>query len=183
MAYKELPDVELLRKLLNYNPETGVMIWKARPEEDFRSRPAFVQWNKRNVGNPALASVGTHGYAHGAINGMQYYAHRILWKLHTGADPIAELDHINGIRTDNRIANLREVSRLLNTQNRKLRSDCKHGVPGVHWHDQCQKWKVTINNAKQRVYIGVFVDFDEAVAARRAAEVKYGFHPNHGRDG
>ena len=185
LVKKPLPEADYLRKVLSYDADTGTLTWLARPREHFKTEVAFIRWNKLHVGRPAFASVQkSGGYATGALDGKGYYGHRIVWKHVHGLIPDgAEIDHINGVRHDNRLCNLRTVSRLENTQNRKIRSDCKHGFHGIHWHDQCQKWKVSICSNKKRIYIGVFADFDEAVAARRSAEIKYGFHPNHGRDG
>jgi hypothetical protein len=180
MAYKALPDPEFLRKALDYDPETGILTWKDRPRDHFKSQSAYVRWNKLHAGTHAFAHIDTNGYKTGTIGSVRYYAHRIVWTLTQGVIPPGEIDHINGDRSDNRLRNLRLVNRQMNTQNRKLRSDCQHGVHGVEFHVS-KKWKATININKKRVYLGLYSTFEEAKAARKSAERKYGFHPNHGR--
>lgn len=91
------------------------------------------------------------------------------------------VDHINGDRTDNKIENLRSCSRLENSVNRAVASHNKSGVLGVHYDKSRGKWAAEIKVNKKKVYLGRFDSIDEAKTARKIAEVKYGFHPNHGR--
>lgn len=181
MDYKSLPDAEHLRKVLDYDPETGVLTWKERPRDHFKSQSAHVKWNRHTAGTQAFNSNGKLGYRTGMLEGVHYLAHRIAWKIVHGQCPKAEIDHINGNRSDNRLVNLRSVTRLENTQNRKCRIDSKTGVPGVYWEKACNKWRAEIKANKHRISLGVFEEIDDAIAARKAAERKYGFHPNHGR--
>ena len=181
LVKKPLPDAAYLRKVLTYDPNTGILTWLPRPKEHFKTHAAFIRWNKLHAGKPAFASGKVGDYKTGALDGVNYMAHRIAWAHVYGDMGSKEIDHINGDRSDNRLQNLRAVSRLQNTQNRKLNSISKSGVCGVEWHQQCRKWKAYINANKRRVYLGVYVNLEDAIAARKAAEVKYGFHPNHGR--
>jgi hypothetical protein len=176
---KQLPPVELLRQLLAYDPDTGALTWLPRPLDMFGGDVRICgTWNTRYAGKPALNCVDAgHGYRVGAVLGRSYLAHRVAWKLSTGGDPSDELDHINGDRTDNRRCNLRVVSRLENQKNTALRSNNKTGVVGVYWHKVAGKWCATLGN---RV-IGRFPTFKAAVAARRYAEHRAGYHPNHGK--
>jgi hypothetical protein len=116
------------------------------------------------------------GYRYIRVDRKQYLAHRIIWKLLYGEDP-EEIDHINGNRSDNRITNLRSVSRLENMRNRKRASDNTSGVTGVFWYKARSKWRATIS---QKI-LGNFNKFEDAVAARKQAEKELGYHPNHGR--
>ena len=181
MAVKELPDPELLRKLLDYDPSTGLLVWRHRPAEMFNRHSVFCCWNARHAGNPAFNCFSRGGYQTGTLLGVHYYAHRIAWAIHYGEDPNSELDHINGDKTDNRIANLRKVTRRQNSRNRPLRADNKTGVPGVHWEKACQKWRARIKANGKNVSLGVYDTVEEAVAVRIAAEKQHGYHPNHGR--
>ena len=182
LVKKPLPDTEYLRKVLAYDPDAGILTWLPRPREHFKTDIAWLRWNTQKPGKVAFSYIQKRGgYAVGNLDGMSYYAHRIIWAHIHGSVSDMEIDHINGDRSDNRLQNLRAVSRLQNTQNRKVRAESKSGVCGVEWHQQCRKWKAYINANKRRVYLGVYVNLEDAIAARKAAEVKYGFHANHGR--
>lgn len=95
-----------------------------------------------------------------------------------GVDP-DDIDHINGDPSDNRLENLRNVSHEVNGRNLARRKNNTSGVTGVSRHGS--KWVARICPSRRTIYIGIFDSFDDAVAARRAAEVKYGYHPNRGR--
>lgn len=181
MTAKPLPDVELVRKVLDYDPETGILTWRRRPAELFESKTNVSQWNGRYAGKEAFTATDTKGYRHGHLFGRVISAHRVAWCIFHG-EWAKEIDHINGNAGDNRIANLRSVTRRQNCQNRKLRIDCASGMTGVYWRANRRKWQANIFLETGHVYLGLFSDFEEAVAARKAAEVKYGFHPNHGRE-
>ena len=108
--------------------------------------------------------------------------HRYIWE--TAFGPIPEgmyIDHINGVRHDNRLENLRLVDRTGNARNAKRRNDSSSGVTGVHFHKQHGKWNSRINHEGKRVELGLYRDWFEAVCARKAAEVRLGYHENHGR--
>lgn len=179
MAAKALPAQSVLDQLLSYNPETGELFWKERgPEwiDDLRIRNT---WNTRYARKPALNGLETQGYRVGAVLGDHFKAHRVIWKLVTGEDA-DQIDHIDGDRSNNRWANLRNVCQSDNQRNARMRSDNSSGVVGVYWypHERVTgKWLATIRGR----HIGIFSEFDEAVAARKAAEVENGFHENHGR--
>lgn len=187
MAKRQLPSPDELRQLLNYDPETGLFVWKRRPEEMFEARGSIARatgagcWNGRWAGRPAFGLCTTHGYMIGSIQFQKVRAHRVAWAMHYGAWPNSEVDHINGNRADNRINNLRLVTSSENKQNMKRRTDCPSGVTGVYWWPQSEKWRVQIAARGIRQHIGMFKTFEEAVAARKAAEARLGFHENHGR--
>src|SRR5689334_22074801 len=116
MAYLKLPDIELLRKLLDYDPETGLFRWKARSPAMFDGNATRCnRWNGRLAGKEA-GNVRGDGYRSIDVGNIKYLAHRLAWALHHGEEPI-EIDHINGDRGDNRYANLREVTRTENNMN------------------------------------------------------------------
>lgn len=176
MADRANISVETLHQLINYNAETGELIWRRRPREMFDTKRHCSVWNARYAGKPALAC-GTGGYRHGAIFDRSYKAHRVAWALHYGAWPEGVLDHINGNGRDNRICNLREVDQAENMRNLPVRRQSASGVPGVSWFARKQKWQVRVGTT----HIGYFADFDQAVSARHAAAKAHGYHPNHGR--
>lgn len=172
-----------ISKLLKYEPETGKLYWLVRPAELFPTKRAASTWNSRYSGKEALISVGRDGYPFGRIYDQQYRAHRVAWFVHTGSWPKNHIDHINGDRTDNRIVNLRDVTRSENQRNQKLDVDNTSGTCGVCWHKQRQKWQARIKINGRSIHLGLFDDIDLAIAARLKASVENGFHPNHGRHG
>ena len=121
-----------------------------------------------------------HGYVRIGIKGKKYLAHRLAWLFVFGYFP-KYIDHINGITSDNRIENLREVTSLDNAKNRCVSSNNNSGVIGVYFKKDRNKWVARIEVEGNKIHLGSFVEFHEAVNARKNAEVLYGFHKNHGR--
>jgi hypothetical protein len=186
MATKPLPDVETLRKLLDYDPKTGLLTWKTRDPSVFCSTErrsaahSCRQWNDRFAGTPALARIDNCGYPRGALLNKRVLAHRIAWAIYYGEEPATFIDHINGNRADNRIANLRLATRLQNMKNQKLNATNKSGVMGVRIFKATGKWHAQIKVGRKNMHLGYFDHFEDAVAARKKAEALYGFDPNHG---
>lgn len=185
MAAKALPSQEVLRQLLDYDPETGALTWRSRadgffPVTRYRTRAELAhRWNVIYAGKPALQTF-TNGYLGGRLFTENVRAHRVAWKIFHGTDPQGQIDHINGDKLDNRIANLRVVDAGGNARNRPLRSDNKSGVNGVFAHSG--KWRAGIRFNGRYTYLGTFETFSDAVSSRRAAELALGFHANHGRE-
>lgn len=184
---KSLPSPELLRKLLRYEPDTGKLFWRERTPDMFegnkvRAELGCARWNGKNAGKQAFTANGSRGYKVGAVFGTMYLAHRVIWAIFYGHWPKDQIDHINGDRTDNRIENLRDVSLAENRKNMKIPSHNSSGIIGVHWHRAASKWTAQIKVDGCTKHLGLFEGINEAIAARKAAEVKYGFHENHGRD-
>jgi len=186
MATKPLPDQAMLLKLLRYDPDTGKLVWRERSPDMFSddgTHTAEVRcggWNKRFSGKPAFASDTGHGYLEGFICNDKFLAHRIIWKLVTGHDP-EFIDHINGVRSDNRFCNLRTVSIRENSMNTKIRARNRSGCHGVTWRPESSNWRAMIKVGAKFMHLGHYDDVEEAIRVRRAAERKYGYHPNHGR--
>lgn len=188
MAKYPLPSPELLRQLLHYDPETGELTWRYRNASHFQTGARDPQWrannwNSKNAGRPALATIDGFGYKFGAIFGRLIRAHRVIWAIMTGEWPSEDIDHLNGLKTDNRWCNLRHVSHTINSRNQKLRSTNKSGVNGVRWRADCGKWRAEITVNGKNSYLGHFSDLEDAVAARRAAEAGHGFTDRHGAGG
>lgn len=187
MALKALPSQETLRQLLRYEPATGKLFWKERDAEWFipgarrSTEHVCALWNARYAGTEALAHIDAYGYKVGAIFGVGRKAHRVIWMLVNG-EAADQIDHINGVRHDNRISNLRKVSPLENSRNVKRTNRNYSGVVGVKWDKRAFKWIAEIKVNGSASQIGRFDLFWDAVAARRKAEVDLGFHPNHGRE-
>jgi hypothetical protein len=114
------------------------------------------------------------------IGGKLYQAHRLIWLLVYGEWPRQHIDHIDGNGLNNRIENLRDVSQTENNRNRRNQSNNKTGICGVYWYTRGKKWRAEIKVGGKQIHLGYFTDKAEAAAARKAAEQKYNFHPNHG---
>lgn len=179
MAKSRLPTPEELCQLLRYEPETGKLFWRDRPSSSFPTEGHARRWNGLWAGKEALASVSSHGYLRGKIWGRQVNSHSAIWAIIYGEWP-AEVDHINGDRADNRLVNLRSVSRSENLKNCGIRRDNTSGVVGVSWDKRKGRWSASIFTAGKRRHLGYFDSAADAKAVRARAAKEYGFHPNHG---
>jgi hypothetical protein len=155
MKYTELPPVEVLREHFNYDPETGEVTW------------AKCCSNAAPIGKAVRAKTSA-GYISVRLNRKTYQLHRVIWKLFYGEEPYGKvIDHINQNKTDNRISNLRLTTSAVNCLNRKLQQNNTSGAVGVYI-DADGKYQASCRNK----YIGRFNTFEEAVAARKEAEVR-----------
>lgn len=154
------PTPEMLRAEFDYNPNTGELRRK----------------DGRNAARPM-----SKGYLNVYFGGKTYKAHIIAWAIHSGSYPKSLLDHINGNKSDNRIANLREADAFQNTRNAKRRSDNTSGIKGVYFHTQSQKWTAQIRVGSGIITLGRFSDIGEAAKVRKEAAEKYHKdYANHG---
>lgn len=147
MSNNDLPTIEYLRQRLVYNPDTGILTWR-------RCEEMPKNWNSRYAGTEAFSTTSFYGYKVGSIDGKLYRAHRIAFAIYYGRWPSDILDHINGNRADNMIANLREASRDQNQHNRKKNKTNTSGFKGV-----CRNkngWVAFIRFEKKRHYLGYF---------------------------
>lgn len=175
MEYLEVP-LKLLRQCLKYDPLTGNIYHKRRPESMFNGPNQTKRWNGRFAGKRA-DSQSSDGYIRISINRARLRGHRVAWALYYGEWPQSEIDHINGDRCDNRIQNLRLATRQANMRNISKRADNTSGATGVGWHAKTGKWRAHI----RKEYIGLFNSFNEALAAREQKAREYGFTKRHGK--
>lgn len=152
-----------LKRLLHYNPKTGIFTWKVRLAPRIK------------IGSNAGSFDLSTGYIRIRANKQQYYAHRLAFLYIEGYLPENEVDHINRIRNDNRWCNLREVHHLCNMRNRKVGKNNTSGVSGITWSSQYKKWKSQIIHDNKVIFLGYFVDIIDAVKVRWEAEKKYDF--------
>lgn len=177
---RPLPEQALLQRLLSYDPDTGRLVWKSRPIEMFADERSSKSFHTKYAGNDALTAVTKAGYKNGTLLCEVHLAHRVIWKLMTGEDPVS-IDHINGDRADNRWCNLRNVSQGDNCRNQVRSKRNRTGTTGVFFDEESQKWLASIRANGRSKNLGRHASKDKAVAVRKAAERKYGYHPNHGR--
>ena len=156
---------QVASEYFSYNPNTGVITNKV--DRHYQSK----------AGEPVGAKETT-GYIRARFKGTTYHLHRLAWLLHYGHWPSGQIDHINGIRDDNRIHNLRDIPQAENKKNLRLRKDNLSGIPGVSWCKRDQGWITTIG--KQN--LGFKKDFFEACCSRKSAELTHNYHENHGRN-
>ena len=158
---------DYLKSKLQYDKDTGIFVWKN---------------SARGIKKGAVAgSISDQGYVVIRIDYKIYRAHRLAWLYMTGNFPKYEIDHINGIRSDNRFENLRDVTRSENKKNVGKYKTNVSGVNGVRWYAPLQKWHVQIQCNSVKIHIGYYSDLNDAISARIKAEVKFNFHTNHGK--
>jgi HNH endonuclease/AP2 domain len=150
---------ERLKELLSYDPETGLLTRK------------FSNCNRIKAGGIA-GGVSNRGYWWIRIDYKKYQAHRLAWLYIHGYWP-TKLDHINRIKDDNRVKNLREVTSAENSWNRGLQSNNKSGYTGVMWSKKDKKWKAQIRVHGKQMHLGYFPTPEEAHAAYLAAKEKH----------
>lgn len=164
MYLKKLPPVKTLKELFEYDPASGDI-------------------TRKRTGN-IVKTKERKGYINLDIDGLIFKGHRVAYKIYHGDfDESLDIDHINGCRFDNRIQNLRLVSRRENCKNRSMYKNNTSGVMGVYWYERLNKWTANIWNGQtmKMLHLGVFEDKNDAIKARKEAEQKLSFHPNHGK--
>jgi hypothetical protein len=110
-------DIEF-EKMIDYNPDTGKMYWR-------------VTVGRRAKAGAEIGGINRHGYRKVKIKGRMYLVHRLVWKLAYGVWPANDIDHFDGDRLNNRLSNLRDVTRAINVRNSRRRVDNSSGIVGV----------------------------------------------------
>lgn len=169
-----------LLKLLKYDPLTGVLTWRLRPLSMFPTERSHKTWNTRYADKQAFTSINAHGYHVGGIDNKIYRANRVIFKMLYNLEP-ENVDHEDGDSLNDRKYNLRAATHAINQQNTKKRSTNTSGVVGVIWNKHKNAWDARIGYQSKTINLGRFKLFDDAVKERKDAEIRYGYHPNHGR--
>lgn len=151
----------IVRQQFSYDPETGVLT---------RARTA-----RRWKAGQRCGHLGKSGYVYVWADGRLFRAHRVAFAIYYGAWPSADIDHINCVKSDNRIENLRAATRQQNVANQRLRSTNRSGCKGVYWSKARGEWRAQITVNGHTKALGAYATFDEARAVYcRAAEVHFG---------
>jgi hypothetical protein len=152
-------NIQRLKELLTYDPETGIFTWN------------ICSGNAR-VG-AAAGAIKSNGYITIGIDKKRYHAHRLAWFYIYNEWPLLDIDHINRIKTDNRLCNLRVVSRSENLLNTKVRKDSLSGFNGLYWDESRKRWAVRawVNGAVK--HIARVKTLAEALKLRKNAESAY----------
>lgn len=154
-------DHAYLLSILNYDPETGVFIWKKKI-------------SKKVIPGTAAGSLKSEGYFRIGINGCEYHSHRLAWFYVHGNWPEGQIDHIDRNPSNNAISNLRDVNQSINNRNQALRQDNKSGYKGVRYDIKARRWIARITIEGKCISLGSFIDKKFAIKARQDAERKYG---------
>ena len=153
-----------LKQLLIYDPVTGVFTNKTTR-------------NSRSVAGDESGTLLNIGYRQVTLNNKRYFLHRLAWLYVHGQFPDQELDHVNGNRADNRIDNLRLVSKKQNMENQCLRADNRSGYRGVSWSNGKKKWIAQVCHNNKRQTVGRFDTVEEAaLAAKQARDQLFTHH-------
>lgn len=151
-----------MRELLRYEPETGRFFWL----KTARTMKAGAEAGCRNP---------TTGYWIIRLGGKNYRRARLAWFYTTGRWPTDQLDHINGIKIDDRIENLREANTSQNHANLSVSKANTTGFKGVSWHKRIKRWQASIRVRGRLRFLGSFSTAEEAAAAyAQAAGVEFG---------
>lgn len=154
-------------KLFRYDYETGVLYWRWRVSNRI----------------PKTLEAGTQksGYLSVQVRGRLYQVHRVVMLMCYGFyGEGLEVDHINHVRDDNRLCNLRFVTRSENMRNRSVSSNNTSGITGVHFLKARKKYIALIGVNRKLIFLGYFDTLEEAAAAREEANLKFKFNNNHG---
>lgn len=155
---------EYLQSILEYNPDTGVFKWKALVSQT---------QNKRTIGSVA-GCINKLGYCTIGIKGKLYKGQRLAWLYMTGEWPIHDIDHINGVRSDNRFSNLRDITRTHNAQNRRsVGSRTTSGYLGVSWCWTRLLWLAHISVYGKQKHLGYFGTPEDAYHAYLQAKRQF----------
>lgn len=158
-------NLDRLRSVLDYSPSLGLFKWRVA--------------RGRSAAGSVAGYTNQHGYVCIGVDGAVYAAHRLAWFFTHGSWPEKQIDHINGDRSDNRIANLRVVDRCGNSQNRRAaHRDSSHGFLGASWNVQHKRWQAKIVAQKIRHHLGYFDTAESAHAAYMQAKQR--LHINGG---
>ena len=157
---------EYIREILLYDKDTGIFTWKKNTGY------------KKNIGK--IAGSNRLGYIRIGINNKEYSAHRLAWLYVYGNFPKGQIDNINHDTSDNRICNIRDVSNHENRKNMSIGKNNTSGITGVSIRKSTGRWRATISHNRKSIHLGYFSTKEEAIKVRKEAEIKYGFHENHG---
>ena len=167
---------ELLRELLDYDPETGVFVWKPRPVKYFSSKQSFSCWNNKYSGQVA-GRAHSCGYWELIVLYKRIYAHRAAWLYVYGEPPKGVMDHINGNRRDNRICNLRIATHSQNCWNMRTGGRGTSRFKGVSFHKKGQCWRAQIGFNGENIHLGSYSSEKDAANAVQSA--REGLHKEY----
>lgn len=157
-----------LKELLEYNPLTGIFVRK-------------ITLSPRTKVGDIAGSTNKCGYIQICVDRRYYLAHRLAWFYVYGKWPKKDLDHKDHIRHHNWIDNLREATNKENSKNASISKNNTSGFNGVSYNKAGKVWVAYCSTAVGNKYLGCFKNKADAIDARKEANLKHGFHENHGK--
>lgn len=157
---KQLPSIEYLRQVLDYNPNTGKLHW-------------IADKGARAKAGREITRLNSDGYIYFGLDGNGYLGHRMAWYLYHGEDPNFEIDHIDGNKRNNIITNLRKADRTGNNRNKTIQKNNTSGFKGVHFKKENNKWCARIFIKKKAIHLGYFESPENAYSEYCKAAKKY----------
>lgn len=185
MRYSQIP-VLTINDALHLN-ELGEVIWSDRPVSHFASISAYKRYNTLFKGKEFGYISGKYRQGTIVVGGKnrRLLYHVAKWVIAKGDYPKGVIDHIDGNGLNNELSNLRDVSRVVNSRNAKMRSDNKTGVNGVHYATRESKYIAqgyeTIDGVLKNVYLGSYNNLEDAAIVRASWENSIGCSDRHGR--
>jgi len=161
-----------LKEVLHYDPDTGNFTWKISPAYNVKA------------GEIAGCIIGGDNkvlYRSVRINKRNYRAARLAFLYMNGVWPELFMDHIDGNGLNNAWDNLRDVTCKENGRNQKIASDNTSGFTGVYFDKRYGRWTASIMGNKKPIFLGSFEYKQDAINARKKANIEHGYHENHGR--
>ena len=155
----------LLKKFFEYDPISGELIRRLPTSNNY-------------VGD-VVGTLKNNGYLSVGFGDKEYLVHRLIWLYVKGYLP-DQVDHIDHDRLNNSWDNLREVNNTDNSKNTSVSSNSTTKVNGVSFMKTRNKYRATIMVNRKQIHLGLFEDINDAIKARKDADIKYGFHANHG---
>lgn len=163
-----------IRNTLSYDPDTGIFRWKSRDDVRLSIRHIFK--------GQEAGIIAKNGYRVIRIMSQHFLGQRLAWVIMTGEWPKEEMDHINGVRADNRWTNLRSATKSQNCVNRKVSSRNTSGYKGVSLERRTNKWLAAIKIAGRSIRLSTYATPEEAHVVYVAASKKaHGEFFNDGR--
>jgi len=150
MKVSQLPGLAELQSMFDYDPATGLLTWKAKKRG-------------RQIGEAGgIRRIGKQTYRYVKIDYRSYGAHRLVWKIVTGEDPVGWIDHQDNNGLNNRWSNLRSASSAQNNHNRRLSTRNTSGVKGVSWDALHKSWRVVVMVNYKNHFLGYFPNVEDA---------------------
>jgi hypothetical protein len=164
--------VEDIRRMFSYEPDTGLLKW--RISSGPVKNGTIAGYRKTNNDGKSYIKV--------KVGKKRHFAHRIIWVILHGRLPTGQIDHIDGDGCNNRLENIRDVTPQANLKNKRRYKNNKTGVTGVFFVKKTGKWDSLIRVNGVLKNLGSFSSIEDAARARKAAEIEYGYHENHGSE-
>ena len=163
-----------------YNPDTGDLIWKERPEVSRADKTFNKTLAGKKAGYIKKVSRSKTPYIWIELHGKAHSAHRIAFAIMKGYFP-DEVDHIDHDGLNNKWENLRESNSKDNAKNKPMQKSNKSGYIGVNWHKAAKKWQARANDRDgKRIDLGRFDNIEDAIKARKDAEKEFGYYQHRG---